>query len=162
MLSKIVQLLYPFAQHSVMVIRALKLICSAVTHRSTRLIGKNNWLQKAEFSNQRTTLGVPLFACFFPLQWHKDTRPDFTPVNSFFQPNPLVSIQNRVEKGPFSQSELNRDALRPPSPTIFGCRSEFLNPSLQMEIFVLVGALPRARFPGLCTSLITWHHTQPI
>lgn len=43
-LSKIVQLLYTFAQHKVMVIRALKPICSPVTHMSTRLIGKDNWL----------------------------------------------------------------------------------------------------------------------
>lgn len=71
MLSKIVQLLYTFAQHSIMVIRALKLICSAVTHRSTRHIGKNNWLQKAEFSNQRATLGVLLFACFSPFSGTK-------------------------------------------------------------------------------------------
>lgn len=43
-LSKIVQLVYTSAQHSVMVIGTLKLTCFPVVRRSTSLIGKDNWL----------------------------------------------------------------------------------------------------------------------
>lgn len=45
-LAKIVQLVYTFAQHSVIVISALKLTCFPVIHISTSLIGKDNWLLK--------------------------------------------------------------------------------------------------------------------
>lgn len=101
-LPKRVQLAYTFAEHSVMVISVKNSSAFPVTGAQVsqaKQIGcrNNNSVIKQQLFVSST---LPVLLGFLaPLQWQKDTRPEFTPAIVFFpQLNSLISIQSSIKE----------------------------------------------------------------